>query len=566
MRVRLYWSMARLAHQEGRASVALTNVRKAIALLQATDDSFHLARAHILAAGITLSRDDVDGCERHLDHAEQLLGAHPSMQDAVEIKILRSRRGTSPRERDRGGRARTGDARPRRRRIAGGRGPGVLGARRRTGARRRASRRRRGVPARGRSARGAGPVARRDAGVPVVGADAPRDGARGAGARRPRPRRPSSGCGRRRRTPAPSVELRAPGLSPRSVLARPLRTALERRDANVPRRTADGAPRRRRPVEVARAWQAPDGTVTIGRSRRRRRAAALDPRARRRPLRLPAPRARRPDARPRVARAARASPGAGADGRAGAVARVLRPADRGEGGTAAGAEGDPRRLRRRSRRAARRSHDTGSRRPRAVAAARARAARAAGGGARPSLPGTRSRAPPRRADRGGRPAARARAGTRALVGRRRVPAGTRPVRRGSRRRPRSREAPALAARPSGRDRGDRRAAGAVRRVGRSRERLPDQRQRPRPAAAAANAAPRSKTVAMAENRIAILGAGRIGEALLTGLLSSGWRTKEQLVVTRAARAASRSCGRGTASRRPRPTRTRSPARRSSSSR
>lgn len=91
MRVRLYWSMARLAHQEGRASVALTNVRKAIALLQATDDSFHLARAHILAAGITLTRDDIAGCERHLDHAEQLLGPHPSMPDAVEIKVLRSR-------------------------------------------------------------------------------------------------------------------------------------------------------------------------------------------------------------------------------------------------------------------------------------------------------------------------------------------------------------------------------------------------------------------------------------------------------------------------------------------
>ena len=54
MRVRLYWSMARLAHAEGRASVALTNVRKAIALLQATDDTLHLARAHILAADITL--------------------------------------------------------------------------------------------------------------------------------------------------------------------------------------------------------------------------------------------------------------------------------------------------------------------------------------------------------------------------------------------------------------------------------------------------------------------------------------------------------------------------------
>ncbi|HVM57039.1 MAG TPA: helix-turn-helix domain-containing protein [Gaiellaceae bacterium] len=91
MRVRLYWSMARLAHAEGEASVALTNARKAIALLQATDDSFHLARAHILAASISLSREDADAAERHLDHAEQLLGAHPSMQDSVEMKIQRSR-------------------------------------------------------------------------------------------------------------------------------------------------------------------------------------------------------------------------------------------------------------------------------------------------------------------------------------------------------------------------------------------------------------------------------------------------------------------------------------------
>jgi len=94
MRVRLYWSMARLAHREGRASVALTNVRKAIALLQATDDSFHLARAHLLAAGITLTRDDLAASERHLEHAEQLLGPHPAMVDAVEIKILGSRLAT----------------------------------------------------------------------------------------------------------------------------------------------------------------------------------------------------------------------------------------------------------------------------------------------------------------------------------------------------------------------------------------------------------------------------------------------------------------------------------------
>ena len=91
MRVRLYWSMARLAHAEGEATVALANARKAIALLQATDDSFHLARAHMLAASISLSRTDTDAASKHLDHADQLLGAHPSMQDSVEIKILRSR-------------------------------------------------------------------------------------------------------------------------------------------------------------------------------------------------------------------------------------------------------------------------------------------------------------------------------------------------------------------------------------------------------------------------------------------------------------------------------------------
>ena len=91
MRVRLYWSMARLAHAEGRAFVALNNVRKAIALLQATDDTLHLARAHILAGGITLSRNDADGAEDHLDKAEQLLTTPASRADVVEITIQRAR-------------------------------------------------------------------------------------------------------------------------------------------------------------------------------------------------------------------------------------------------------------------------------------------------------------------------------------------------------------------------------------------------------------------------------------------------------------------------------------------
>lgn len=91
MRVRLYWSIARLAHAEGRDSVALTNVRKAIALLQATDDTFHLARAHILAAGITLGRENPNEAENHLVVAENLLGTSATPQDTLYITQSRAR-------------------------------------------------------------------------------------------------------------------------------------------------------------------------------------------------------------------------------------------------------------------------------------------------------------------------------------------------------------------------------------------------------------------------------------------------------------------------------------------
>jgi transcriptional regulator with XRE-family HTH domain len=91
MRVRLYWSIARLALAEGRATVALANVRKAIALLQATDDTLHLARAHILAANIVLMRDDADAAELHLAKAEQLLSTPASTEDVIEITLQRAR-------------------------------------------------------------------------------------------------------------------------------------------------------------------------------------------------------------------------------------------------------------------------------------------------------------------------------------------------------------------------------------------------------------------------------------------------------------------------------------------
>jgi len=91
MRVRLYWSMARLAHTEGRETIALANVRKAIALLQATEDTLNLARAHILAAYIMLSRDDCDAAATHLDDAELLLGSNVTPQERLEITTQRAR-------------------------------------------------------------------------------------------------------------------------------------------------------------------------------------------------------------------------------------------------------------------------------------------------------------------------------------------------------------------------------------------------------------------------------------------------------------------------------------------
>jgi pyrroline-5-carboxylate reductase len=38
-------------------------------------------------------------------------------------------------------------------------------------------------------------------------------------------------------------------------------------------------------------------------------------------------------------------------------------------------------------------------------------------------------------------------------------------------------------------------------------------------------------MAVDERRIAILGGGRIGESLLAGLLSTGWRKPDEIVVT-----------------------------------
>jgi len=90
-RVRLYWSLARLNVLNGRATEALEYIRSAIALLKATDDTMTLARAHLLAAGAELRREDSDAAQKNLEAAENLLGAHPEPADLGMLRTGQSR-------------------------------------------------------------------------------------------------------------------------------------------------------------------------------------------------------------------------------------------------------------------------------------------------------------------------------------------------------------------------------------------------------------------------------------------------------------------------------------------
>ena len=89
-RVRLYWSVARVAHAEARPGPALANARRAIALLEATEDTIGLARAHLLAAGFMITRGDGEAAGGHLDDVERLLGSTPSFSDVAMLRVKRA--------------------------------------------------------------------------------------------------------------------------------------------------------------------------------------------------------------------------------------------------------------------------------------------------------------------------------------------------------------------------------------------------------------------------------------------------------------------------------------------
>ncbi len=86
-RVRLYWSYARLALTEQRPRVALENLRRAVSLLETTEDTRELARAHLFWAEIVTFDHRPDDALPHLALAERLLGPCP---DPAMLALLRT--------------------------------------------------------------------------------------------------------------------------------------------------------------------------------------------------------------------------------------------------------------------------------------------------------------------------------------------------------------------------------------------------------------------------------------------------------------------------------------------
>jgi transcriptional regulator with XRE-family HTH domain len=87
MRIRVLWSLARLSEMEGRSAAALRYARRAITLLEATEDDLQAARAHVLAAWIMNSSGDPTGARTQLTRAEELFGDSASRDDVALLKV-----------------------------------------------------------------------------------------------------------------------------------------------------------------------------------------------------------------------------------------------------------------------------------------------------------------------------------------------------------------------------------------------------------------------------------------------------------------------------------------------
>lgn len=91
MQARLYWSQARLASDEGKPRVALDHLRRAVAILETTEDRRQLGRAHLLWAEILTGGGEAGEAGGHLDVAGRLLDADADAEDRAWLLVERAR-------------------------------------------------------------------------------------------------------------------------------------------------------------------------------------------------------------------------------------------------------------------------------------------------------------------------------------------------------------------------------------------------------------------------------------------------------------------------------------------
>jgi tetratricopeptide (TPR) repeat protein len=89
--VRIHWSLGRLAGHQGRPGDALEHLRRAIALLEVTEDTVHLARAHLMCAWSLTRNDRAEEAGQYLDAADQLLGSKPAAADLAALRAEQAR-------------------------------------------------------------------------------------------------------------------------------------------------------------------------------------------------------------------------------------------------------------------------------------------------------------------------------------------------------------------------------------------------------------------------------------------------------------------------------------------
>jgi transcriptional regulator with XRE-family HTH domain len=87
IRINLYWASARAAWLEADSDGALVHIRRAIGLLETTEDTYNLALAHLLCAQLLNLDGRSEEAGRHLERAERLfvLGAEES-----DLGVLRA--------------------------------------------------------------------------------------------------------------------------------------------------------------------------------------------------------------------------------------------------------------------------------------------------------------------------------------------------------------------------------------------------------------------------------------------------------------------------------------------